>query len=156
MATPSILPCSSNKCGIGSRGTASHWNHAPIIHQNPHVAPQCTLYCTTVPDSSGIRAEGDTSQSRGIDAPVKAECSQSQVTTQSNNASNLAVEMYWRRGGRGEKRLPQETTDRRRPGLVLRPSITKNQDQDLRKFYDHEPAATMCNEWAPPDRRVRL
>lgn len=34
-----------SKCGIDSRGTASHWHHAPIIDQNLYFAPQCTLSC---------------------------------------------------------------------------------------------------------------
>jgi len=34
-----------SKCGIDNRGTANHWNHAPIIDQNLYVAPQCTVSC---------------------------------------------------------------------------------------------------------------
>jgi hypothetical protein len=49
----------------------------------------------------------------------------------------------------GVKRLPQEIDVFQ--GLVLGPSsVTKNKDQGLRRVG--RTAATMCNEWALPDR----
>ena len=47
----------------------------------------------------------------------------------------------------GVKRLPQEISVFR--AFVLGPSVTKNQDQGLRRVG--RTAATMCNEWALPD-----
>ena len=74
-----------------------------------------------VPASSGTAQEGSTSHSVStlkalMPAPVKAEGRA--LTTHSTATRPHLAEMYWREG---RNVLPQETTDQRRPGVVLRP-----------------------------------
>jgi hypothetical protein len=59
--------------------------------------------------------------------------------------------MYWRERRNVYLRRPLTSVVQ---ALYFGHSIAKNQDQRQRSVG--RTAATMCNEWTPPDQRVRL
>jgi len=107
-----------------------------------------------VPASSGTAQEGSTSHSVStlkalMPAPVKAE-GRALTTHSTATGPHLADPKCI--GGRGETFYLRRPLTSVVQALYFGHSIAKNQ----RQGSVGRTAATMCNEWTPPDQRVRL